>query len=90
LCQFPRLEHGDLISKLEEEVEKYTKEYDAYVKKIGKDKSKKKEMRTVEQYRQDIEKDMDRSVYCEIIEKEIAIYNKPEKSPANNIESKLF
>lgn len=33
---------------------------------------------------------MDRSSYCELIGKEIEIYNKPEKGNANNIETKLY
>lgn len=71
-------------------MDKYAKEYDSYIKKVGKDKSKKKEMKSVELYRQDTEKEMDRTFYCDLIEKEIAIYNKPEKGNINNIETKLF
>jgi hypothetical protein len=47
-------------------------------------------MRTVEQFKQDFEKEMDRTLYCELIEKEITVYSKPEKANANNIETKLF
>jgi hypothetical protein len=39
------------------------------MKKAGKDKGKKKEMLTVEQYKQNIEKELDRSSYCELIAK---------------------
>lgn len=47
-------------------------------------------MRTVEQFKQDSEKEMDRILYCELIEKEIVVYSKPEKGNANNLETKLF
>jgi hypothetical protein len=37
-------------------VEKYTREYEMHMKKIGKDKTKKKEkeMKTVEQFKQEV------------------------------------
>jgi hypothetical protein len=62
------------------------------VRKQGKDKTKKKEkeMKTVEQFKQDIEKEMDRQFYCNLIDSEIAHYVKPEKANANNIETKLY
>jgi hypothetical protein len=62
------------------------------MRKIGKDKTKKKEkeMKTVEQYKQEIEKDLDRKFYCGLIENEITRYIKPEKLNANNLETKLY
>ena len=68
ICHFPRLENTDLDAKLKEEVDKYSREYEAFTRKIGKDKSKKKEMKTVEQYKQEVEKDLDRNNYCKLIE----------------------
>jgi hypothetical protein len=40
------------------------------MKKVGKDKTKKKEkeMKTVEQFKQEVEKDLDRRFYCNLIE----------------------
>lgn len=85
LCQFPRLDGTEFENKIQDEVEKYSREYDAHVKKVGKDKNKKKEMKTVEQFKQDLEKEMDRVAYCQLINQEIEVYNKPEKGNANNI-----
>ena len=47
-------------------------------------------MQSVEQYKQSIEKELDRTFYCGLIEKEIEIYTKPEKGNANNMETKLY
>lgn len=57
------------------------------MKKVGKDKAKKKEkeIKSVEQFKQEVEKDLDRRFYCKLIESEITKYNKPEKANANSI-----
>ncbi len=47
-------------------------------------------MKTVQHFKQDLQKDLDRKFYCELIEKEIEKYLKPEKGNQNNIETKLF
>jgi hypothetical protein len=62
------------------------------MKKVGKDKTKKKEkeMKSVEQFKQEVEKDLDRRFYCNLIESEITQYTKPEKANANNIETRLY
>ena len=57
---------------------------------MGKDKSKKKDMKSVEQHKQEIERELDRDSYCSLIETAIESYVKPEKTPPNNIETKLF
>lgn len=69
LCQFPRIENPPFDNRIQEEVQKYSREYDIYMKKLGKDKSKKKEkeMKTVEQFKQDLQKDLDRKFYCDLI-----------------------
>ena len=56
ICQFPRLENAEIDSKLKQEVDKYSKQYDSFTRKIGKDKSKKKDMKSVEQFKQEVER----------------------------------
>jgi hypothetical protein len=58
VCQFPRIENSEIDAKLKEEVDRYSKEYETYMKKISKDKSKKKdkEMKSIEQFKQEVEK----------------------------------
>ncbi len=47
-------------------------------------------MKTVEQFKQEVERDLDRRFYCNLIESEITKYVKPDKANANNIETKLY
>lgn len=47
-------------------------------------------MKSIEQFRNEIEKELDRKQYCKLIEQAIETYQKPEKIPNNNIETKLF
>ena len=43
VCQFPRIENSEIDARLKEEVDRYTKEYEAHMKKFGKEKNKKKD-----------------------------------------------
>jgi hypothetical protein len=92
ICQFPRIENSEFDTKLKEEVERYTKEYESYMKKVSRDKSKKKEkeMKSVEQFKNEMEKELDRKQFCKAIEQAIQTYQKPDKIANNNIETKLF
>lgn len=60
-------------------MDKYTREYEIHMRKTGKDKTKKKEkeMKSIEQFKQEVEKDLDRRFYCSLIESEIENYIKP-------------
>ena len=43
VCQFPRIENSEFDARLKEEVDRYSREYESYMKKFNKEKGKKKE-----------------------------------------------